>query len=86
MSFQKLNAAVLTVALGLTLGAAVQASAHDSKGVAHAKEAGRDMKKSAKKAGNDVSDAACETVNGKVDCAGKKAKHKMENAAEEVKK
>lgn len=77
----------LAAASVLTLGSSFLAStahADDSKAVAEAKEAGRDMKKSAKKAGRDIKDATCPMVNGKADCAVKKAGHKIQNAADEV--
>ena len=85
MNSKTVSALALLVAMGLSTGIGFTAQADDSKPVAEAKEAGRDMKKSAKKAGRGVKDATCEMVNGKMDCAAKKAHHKMQNAADEAK-
>ncbi len=52
----------------------------DAKNVAH------DTKVSMKKAGRKAQDETCEMVNGKMECAAKKAKHKVENAADDLKK
>jgi gas vesicle protein len=49
------------------------------------KEAISDVKKGARKTGRKVKDKSCELVDGKMSCAGKKMKHKVENAADDVK-
>lgn len=49
------------------------------------KEAAQDTSKNTKQVYRDAKDKTCTMVNGKMECAGKKAKHKIQNAADEVK-
>lgn len=49
------------------------------------KEAAQDTGKAIKKGGRAAADKTCEMINGKMECAAKKVKHKVQNAADEVK-
>ncbi len=69
---------------GLVAVAVVPAFAADSV-KEDVKEAAHDTGKAMKKAGRKVKDETCEMVNGKMECAAKKAKHKIQNAADEIK-
>lgn len=75
----------ISLSLAAALGLAPVALRAESDLSKDTKEAVSDVKKGARKTGRKIKDKTCELVDGKMSCAGKKMKHKVENAADDVK-